>query len=454
MKSKFFLLMTSALIAIAMNAQNDTGTKTWTSADTLRWQTNQNIFAPYASANNFQEAYPTWKETYDDCPSFHVNLYIHGVKIINWQISNETDQAKRDALIEDLMTLYDNRIKYFGNLPSRRKDRIIYDKAQDYNQLKGEKTDYALIYKWTGEAIEDFGDKTYQGAISLYMFSSLKLMQNDMEQYKAQYVADFLKCSELFNAQIETAKAANNTADEESATSYKTEIEKMFAVSGAADCDILQSIYGAKIEENKDNMDFLKETLILLQRVNCTESDAFLAASEYVHIIAPTAASAQGLGNKAYREKDNDAAERYYTQAIELSEEPEVKAALYYALATIAFNQNSMVKAKQLSLKSIGENANYGKAFILIGRCYADAKNFYPDDPVLSQLVYVAAVDKFERARQVDPSVADEARKLISTYSQYFPSSGDVFMHPSIKEGENYTIGGWIGETIKVRVTK
>ena len=454
MKSKIFLLMTSALIAIAMNAQNDAGTKTWTSADTLRWQTNQNIFDPYARANNFQEAYPTWKETYDECPSFHLNLYIHGAKIINWQISNETDQAKIEALIEDLMTLYDNRIKFFGDHPSKRKDRIIAEKAGDYNQLKGEKTDYALIYKWTGEAIEDFGNSTNAVAISLYMFASLKLMQNDMEQYKAQYVADFLKCSELFNAQIEAAKAANNATEEENILKHKTDLEKTFASSGAADCDILQSIYATKIEENKDNIEFLKETLILLQRVNCTEIDAFLAASEYAHIIAPTAASAQGLGHKAYREKDNEAAEKYYTQAIELSDDPEVKAALYYNLATIAFNQNSMVKAKQLSLKSIGENPNYGKSYILIGRCYADAKNFYPDDPVLSQLVYIAAVDKFERARQVDPSIADEARKLIATYSQYFPTGGDIFMHPSIKEGENYTIGGWIGETVKVRAAK
>jgi hypothetical protein len=121
------------------------------------------------------------------------------------------------------------------------------------------------------------------------MFASFKQMQNDTEKYKGQYVNDFLKISALLDAQIAAAKAANNAKDEENIVARKAEIEKNFGLSGVADCETLQSIYGAKIEENKENIDFLKETLTLLRRVNCREADAFFTASEYLHKIEPTA---------------------------------------------------------------------------------------------------------------------------------------------------------------------
>ena len=451
MKSKIFLLITSAIITFGMNAQEDTGKANGTGADTP-CNEDVNIYVPHAKAGNFKDAYPFWKKVYETCPSNYLSTYVSGVNILEWLISEETDEAKKDELIEELMKLYDNRLQYFGDNQRYGKDWIIGQKALKYNQHKGEKTDYTVIYQWLGEIINEFGDKVYQPSISLYMFASYNILQSDMEQNKAKYIEDYLKCSSLLDAQI---AAADDDKAKENGLAYKAEIDRNFSFSGAADCEILQKIYGTKIEENKDNIDFLKETLVLLRRMDCQESDAYLAASEYAHKIAPTPESAQGLGHKAYKEKDNETAERYYNQAIELTDDPDMKGILYYNLAIMAFNQNNLIKAKQLSLKCLAEKPNHGNAYILIGKSYAQvANNYVPDDPVLSQCVYIAVVDKFERARQVDPSVADEARKLINTYSQYFPSSGDIFMHPSIKEGENYTIGGWIGETIKVRAAK
>jgi hypothetical protein len=81
----------------------------------------------------------------------------------------------------------------------------------------------------------------------------------------------------------------------------------------------------------------------------------------------------------------------------------------------------------------------------------ATAGSVYPDDTVLRKTVYYAAVDKFERARQVDPSVGEEAGKLISAYRSYFPSTEEIFMHPDLDKGKAITIPGWIGERTTVR---
>jgi len=455
MKSKIILTAISfLLITMGANAQRgiDNGTPYGSGEDSIRCLTNISLFIPYAKSNNYKDALPFWLKAYEECPGSTKNLYSYGVDIINWQISQETDATKRDALIEDLMKLYDSRVKYFGDDNRYGKDWIVSRKAQSYNQLKGENTDHNLIYKWTGEVIEEYVNKTEPLAISLYMFASLKLLQSDMDKYKGQYVEDFLKCSAILDAQLTTAQDANNEKDAENIAARKAEIESNFALSGAADCDILQSIYASKIEANKDNLTFLKETMTLLRRVSCRDIDAYIAASEYAHRMEPTAESAMGLGSKAFRDKDYVSAEKYYNEAIGMTNESDIKADLYYALAAMASQQNQHIKAKQYSLQCLAEKPSYGRAYIVIATSYAaGAKGIFPDDPVLTKCVYYAVVDKLERARQLDPSIADEAARLIGVYSKYYPTREEVFMHPAVNAGENFTIGGWINEIVKIR---
>ncbi len=56
------------------------------------------------------------------------------------------------------------------------------------------------------------------------------------------------------------------------------------------------------------------------------------------------------------------------------------------------------------------------------------------------------------KAKQVDPSVADEANNLIKTYSLHFPTKEDAFFR-SIVDGATVKIGDWINETTKARFT-
>ena len=58
--------------------------------------------------------------------------------------------------------------------------------------------------------------------------------------------------------------------------------------------------------------------------------------------------------------------------------------------------------------------------------------------------------DKLQKAKSIDPSVAEEANKLISTYSAYTPQAKDLFML-GYKAGDRVTIGGWIGESTTIR---
>lgn len=429
----------------------DNGTQYGSGEDSVRCITNISLFIPYAKAGNFKDAYEFWKIVYNECPAATKDIYLHGVRIVAWEIENEKDAAKKEALINDLMGVYDKRVKYFGNDNKYGKDWIVARKVQDYLQYKGENADYKTVYKWLKEVVDEYGVKTEALGASLYAFSSLKQMQAD-PNWKEQYIQDYLKAANILDSQLKAAQAANNTKEEGALATYKSAADNGFATSGAADCETLQNMYANKIEENKADLAYLKEVLTLLRRVRCQEIEAYFAASGYVYAKEPTAESAIGIGKQAVKKKDYDTAIKYFEEAANLETDNNAKADDYYMVALLTFEQNSYSKARQYCQKAIEANPSYGPAYLLIGKMYAaTAKSVYPNDGVLARTVYYAALDKFEKAKQVDPACAEEANSLINAYRAHLPSTEEIFMHPDLEKGKAITIEGWIGERTTVR---
>jgi tetratricopeptide (TPR) repeat protein len=454
MKTRFLSAVAgfSALTAAAVAQTGaESGSPFGHGEDSIRCITNISLFVPYAKAGNYQDALPFWEKAYTECPGAHKDIYLHGARIFAWRIANENDPAKKDALIDGLMTMYDQRVKYFGKDRRYGTDWILGHKAQDYIQYKGENIDPKLLRDWLTVALDQYGDKTEALAVSLYIFASTKLYLQD-PAHKEQYLQDYLRASAILDAQLTAAQAAKNAKEEETVRAYKTSVDVSFAGSGAADCETLQGIYASKVEENKEDMEYLKAALSLLKRVHCADIDAYFAASRYVHVNEPSSESAVGLGKQAVRDKDFELAIKYFEEAADLEADDEAKADDYYMIALLMFEQHSMHRARQYAHKVLEHNPNYGNAYLLIGNMYAaSAKQVYPDDAVLARTVYYAAIDKFEKARQVDPSIADDARRLITTYHDYLPSTEDIFMHPELDKGQPFTVGGWINERVTIR---
>ena len=159
MKIKVLLIAAACSMgALGAYAQKgvDNGTQFGSGEDSIRCITNISLFVPYAKAGNFKDAYDFWKIVYDECPAATKDIYLHGVKIMAWKIANEKDPAKKAALIDDLMGVYDKRVKYFGDDKRYGKDWIVSRKAQDYIQQMGDKADYNKLYNWLGEIINEY----------------------------------------------------------------------------------------------------------------------------------------------------------------------------------------------------------------------------------------------------------------------------------------------------------
>ena len=454
MKIKVLLLAAGcSMMAFGAYAQKgvDTGTPFGSGEDSVRCITNISLFTPYAKAGNYKDAYEFWYQAYKECPGAHKDIYLYGVRIMDWKINTEQDPTKKAALIDELMQVYDTRVKYFGNDKRYGKDWIVSNKAGDYIRLLGEKADPNVYYAWLGEVINEFGEKTEAKGLSLYMQASHMQLLAD-PNFKSTYLDDYLKCSKFISAQLAAAQAANNEKEVKNLTAYKSAIDGGFANSGAADCETLQNMYAPKVEAAKGNLEALKEIVSLLRRVRCQEIEAFYSAASYLYELEPSADAALGIAKQAVKANDYDKAIKYFEEAANMETDAVSKAEDYYLIGVLLFEQNNMSKARQYCQKAIETNPDYGAPYILIGNMYAaSAKSVYPDDPVLMKVVYYAAINKFEKARQVDQNVAEDAAKLISTYRQHLPSSEEIFMHPDIEKGKSFKIGGWIGETVTVQ---
>ena len=69
-------------------------------------------------------------------------------------------------------------------------------------------------------------------------------------------------------------------------------------------------------------MDYLKQVISVMQMLNCTEQEAYFAASEAAHAIEPTAETAVGCGYMYYKKGDMDKCIDYFDQAINLEQDP------------------------------------------------------------------------------------------------------------------------------------
>ncbi len=417
--------------------------------DSINCRLNLSLMQTSAKAEAYESALKPWMAVYENCPASSKNIYIYGPRIFKALHEAAPDAAKKKEYLDKIMEIYDKRLQYYGEDDA--KGTILAYKTYDYMELMGEKTDQAVVYSWLGEAIKEMkGNMNPLDAYSYYMVASLSQYLNDNSK-KDQYLQDYFTVVGYVDQAIANAKSANDQANADYLGMVKEGIVKGFVNSGAGDCKTLTEYYADKVEPNKENKEFLNEVINALGSVGCSETDLYFTASEYLYRLEPSAGAAIGLANKSLRDKDYETALKYYDEAANLEKDKNKASDYLMQLAGIFSNQRNFVKARQAANEALQYNPNNGEAYILIAQLYASSANNIFSEPEKAGLVYLVAVDKLQKARAVDPSVAGKANSLINRYSAAFMDTETAFMM-GIKPGETVFIPGWIGENTTVRL--
>ena len=419
---------------------------------------NVSLFHEAVKNKMYADAYEPWWEVYSTCPNANKSIYSDGAKIVEALYQASSDPAEKERLAKLAIDMQDKRIRFFGNDPKYPKDYILGEKGMAYLDFYGD-SKLQEACECLRKSVVGMGANSKIMVLVKLVDVSYALYKQDPNSRAEQFIADYELAS---NALADQAGNPNNK-NAEIAGKQKDYVDNIFAISGAADCSKLDEIYGAVVNENLKNLDMLQKIAKLYKRVRCTESDVYFAACEASHKLQPTQESAAGCASMSAKKGDYEQAVAYYDEAIKLAmveDELEDVADYQYNAAFYCYNNlKKYAEARKYALGSIstlqglGQNKGQGRCYIIIGICYASTQ-LYPQDAkgrILNKTVYWAAVDKFLKAKQVDPSVEAQASEMISSYSKYFPTKEERFDLPNEFSGSTYYVGGWIGESTNIR---
>lgn len=438
---KTFVFFTGILLAVmfsnsAVAQEGDLG------SDPDKCMIMLSTYNEFVNQQNYKDAMPAWRWCFKNCPAATRNIYIHGTTIVEYFIEQQTEDAAREAYIDTLMMVFDNRIKHYNQ-----EALVLGRKGISMLKYRNEQVKEAneVLRKYF-----ELGRESSEYFVLQYLMQTTAILYSNELTTQEDVVNTYSDLSDVINTQIDNEASESKRARlEETAKN----IEEIFVNTGAADCATVIRLFGPKFEANPEDISLALKILALLDRGqtdDCKLSDLYMKCAIAAYNAEKTSTSAHSIAQSYFKRGDATNAEKFYEEAISLEENSLKKADMYYELALLYYsNFKNYVKARQAARNALVNNPNYGKAYILIGRLYA-AGGSCGETVVEKKSLNCLIVDQFIKAKNVDPSVSPEANELIYRYSAAFPTGDELFWE-NYKAGQTITIGCWIGETTTLR---
>ena len=408
------------------------------------------LYRDFLKQGSFEEAFPYWEKTYEWAPGAdgkRNTVFADGIKFYEHFLSQEEDPSKKEQHIDRIFQFYDEIVQCYGDegYAMARKAFDLYYKYKD-RATAGEK--YTLFKR----SIEVDGDSCNYFLVN--PFAALLLEQYFEEKIdvaEAQKYANFL----LNRLDLGLASGENQEQWKIIEEYLPRRLEAFEGVKGFFDCQYYKDKYYPLFLEDTTNCEVIGETFGRLKWGDCPEDDPILVEvmavrNRHCRIEAPP--SEARLAYEALRNGEyNDAIERFEKAANE-AEDIEKKTRYLMLVANIYYvHLKNFPKAREFALQAANLRENWGEPFMLIGRMYASSGPLCgPGRGWDSQIVVWPAIDKWQYAKRIDPSMSDEANKWISRYAQYMPDVEDIFQR-NLKEGDSFRVGCWIQETTRIR---
>lgn len=410
------------------------------------------LYTEFKKQDDYESMYPHWKDLYEQYPKSTANIYIHGSQLFEHYIANAETPEEKDKYIDELMKMYDQRIRYFGQkgyvLGRKAISWYKYKLVERENKPEGDELTniHKTGYEWLSESIKEQGNKSEPPVVVTYMQTTIALFKLG-ELPKESVVMNYEKSMEICNAIISANEDEKQVEQSQEIIPF---IDNAFGRSGAADCDALVNIYTPQFEENGEDVEFIKTMLQRLRRANCDESVLFEQATVKLYELEPSAEAAFNMAHRYLKKGEVENAKKYYKQAMDQETDQDLLASYYYEYAYFIYaKENNYPEARSYARKALDINPDYCDAYMLIGDIYVASSRSYQGSNVEKGAIFWLAVDYFNKARRGEDCSID-AMKKISDYRRHYPNKEDAFME-GLQEGAKYKVEGWINETTTVR---
>lgn len=472
---KLIAALTIAMTGMGASAQDLSGTSIYDrighGEDSISVLGSLSLYQEAFKEQNWAEAVEPWEFVFNKAPLAMVRVYTDGAWMFEQLVKNETDAEKKKQYFEKLMAIYDKRLANLDALNSfatpkttSTKGNIVCRKAYDYyNFSPAMRVDTA--YNMFKEGIQDMGPNTEGFVLFSFIACSYQrfMAHKDDVNIRQEFIEDYMLTNDICDRLLDQAKEYPSTvvpADTTSEDSTKwveqvvlapeaqqivnnyqpvqVSANDLFVKSGAADCDALEKIYGAQVEANKTNLQYLNAVLAILNNFECDKSNIYYVAADYAYQLNKTPQAAIGKASKLLKENDVNGAIKYFDEAISLESDNAKKAKYSYIIAALMFKKGNIGQCRAYCRKSLQYNPSNGGAYLLQASCIARSAS---GDHLTKSYYYCLATDYCNRAKAVDPASAAKANRQAAGYAaHYYPKSEAFFA--GIKAGQRVSVAG------------
>lgn len=401
---------------------------------------NLSLYYEFYKHGNYRDAIGPWRKVFNDCPESKESMYYYGINMYKAFIEKESNPEVINNYIDTIMLIYDQRIEYF---PKSKGDQLGR-KGVDYLRYKRHEGTEAIKagYQMLSESVEIEKERSSAPVITTFISAGITLfVANELEGNIL--INDYVNASKILEAQF---KRKPNPKTKKAMEAIDQNIKDCRVLT----CESIENIFGAKFAENIENEAYLNQVADFLNEAgNCEKTDFYAKVAEQRYKLSPSASAAYDIAIIFQSKVEYEKAKEYFIKAIESAENPEDQANYNFRLAQLHAHLQSFQEAAKYALEATSLKPDWGEPYILLGKSYIFG-NASLGDEFEKRTAYWLAVDMFIKAKAVDPSISEEASKLINENVTYFPSKEDLFFR-SIKEGSSYKVGGWIQRTTTAR---
>lgn len=431
-KIVFGLLVTAT--ALTANAQGKYGETEEDSVNCLKYLS---LYKEFYNQKAYDDALRPMLAALTTCPAASKNLYIRGANILNHKLkefkSEGNDEAQANYL-DSLKLMYDLRIENFGQ-----RGYVLGRKGTDMLRY-GTSDDFKKAYDVLRESIKLTKNETQAGIIAA-LYQAAYILQ-------AKSVIEKEEAMDLYS---ELSSIIDANAGGEDSDSYQKAQDALDQLFGKiATCTDLVEIFTPKFESNPKDTALLANIIHLLEMQNCADEDLFLSASKNLDQVQPSGDSKYGIGVALLKKQEYQEAVTYLNEAVDMlgdDSEKKISALHYVAGAYLQLKQYPQVK--QAGQKILGLDPNNGEAYMHIGDAYFYGSKSVGDSKCAKAGGYWASIPKYQKAKSLDPELADKANRKIGSARAQFPDKQECFFE-DITDGQSFEVGGWINENVTV----
>ena len=401
----------------------------------------------------YKSARALWKKAYYSAPGANGTATYHfddGIKIYDHLFRNETDEEMKQSLVDTIISIYEKRRECFPD-DGTSKAHQAFNSYYTYSNYTNPEVTYQL-FKDVVDQKDIESDYFIVNPFSKMLYD--RLLEEKISMSEGQkYTSKVFEIIEHGKANCKDKYCEAWTVIDEYSPPLLSGLEGM---KGFYDCDYFMENYYPQYLADSTDCDNVTEVYLKMVWAGCDKNDprfmTLKAAKEKHCYVPPPPPGPCRIAYDLLNEGRFKESIEKFRECADAKTDNEKKANTLFIIAKIYYAHiKNFPEARKYALQAAELKPNWGEPYILIGKLYASSGPLCgPGTGFDSQVVTWPAIDKFNYAKKIDPSVTEEANKWIRQYSKYMPSKEDIFFR-QLKIGDRFFVGCWIQEWTTVR---